>query len=104
MKDTRKDNPLYEYAAATVPAPDPADDAPSAYAEAAWMMRTAMRVLAEAADGDPVTLYYAVQRAAGMTLDEIGAARGISRQAVFKRLAKVCAAKASAADPVGIRH
>ncbi len=90
MENTRKDNPLYEYAAAVTPAPLPEDNAPSAYADAAWMMRTALRVLVAAAEGDTVNLYFAVQRAAGMTLAEIGVNGGMSRQAVFKRLSAMC--------------
>ena len=97
MEYSRKDNPLYEYAAAVTPAPEEDDAPPSRYAEAAWMMRTALRVLVSASDGDTTNLYFAVQRAAGMTLAEIGANGGMSKQAVYKRLAAMCRSSSAVA-------
>ena len=92
MEYGRKDNPAFEYAKATVAAEEPGEDSRGVLSQAAWMTRCALRAVAEAAAGDPVALAMAIQRASGMTLAEIGASRGVSKQAVHKRLAAVCRA------------
>lgn len=86
----RRDNPAYEFAAAVTPAPVPDDTPMSVAATAAWMTRQALRLVADSAR-TPGDLWYCVMRASGLSMEAIGARDGgKSRQAVHKRLARIC--------------
>lgn len=86
----RRDNPAFEFAAAVTPAPVPDDTPMSVASVAAWMTRQALRLVADSAR-TPRDLWYCVMRASGMPMEAIGARDGgKSRQAVHKRLARIC--------------
>jgi hypothetical protein len=86
----RRDNPAFEFAAATTPAPLPDDTPMSVASVAAWMTRQALRLVADSAK-TPRDLWYCVMRASGMSMEAIGVRDGgKSRQAVHKRLARIC--------------
>lgn len=82
------DNPEYEYALATTVQEEPEE--PTEEAErlmlAGSMVRELLRASVEACDGDAGLLLVVLMRLSGRTLEEIGRSRGISRQAVCKRL------------------
>ena len=87
---TRRDNPAYEFAAATTPAPSPADLTPTPAREAAQMLRVVMSLIADACLS-PLDAYYCVLRASGLSMTAIARRDGRkSRQAVHKRLRKIC--------------
>lgn len=97
---TRRDNPLYEFATATVPAPAPVVDEnnnPLPYPppttpahDAAHMLRVVMSLIADACLS-PLDAYYCVLRASGLSMEAIGRRdHNKSRIAVHKRLHKIC--------------
>lgn len=96
----RRDNPLYEFATATVPAPAPVvdeDNNPLPYPppttpahDAAQMLRVVMSLIADACLS-PLDAYYCVLRASGLSMEAIGRRdHNKSRIAVHKRLHKIC--------------
>lgn len=89
------DNPAYEYALGTVPARYPDDeeqeDLASNIAIAARMARMLVRHILASAGNDARSCMMMLQRSAGMTLAEIGMRHGVTKQAVYKRFAKIVA-------------
>jgi hypothetical protein len=87
---TRRDNPAYEHAAATTPAPSPSSFQRSPAQEAAQMLRLVLSLIADACLS-PLDAYYCVLRASGLSMTAIARRDGHkSRQAVHKRLRKIC--------------
>ena len=96
----RRDNPLYEFATATVPAPAPVvdeDNNPLPYPppttpahDAAQMLRVVMSLIADACLS-PLDAYYCVLSATGFTTRDIARRDGhTSYKAVHKRLRDIC--------------
>lgn len=96
----RRDNPLYEFATATVPAPAPVvdeDNNPLPFPpsttpahDAAQMLRVVMSLIADACLS-PLDAYYCVLRASGLSMEAIGRRdHNKTRTAVHKRLHKIC--------------
>jgi predicted DNA-binding protein YlxM (UPF0122 family) len=92
MTDIR-DNPAYEYALGTVPAHTPEDDEleqiEGELFTAAQMARMLIRHILNAAEDDACDCMMMLQRAAGLTLAEIGIRHRITKQAVHKRLTRI---------------
>ena len=86
----RRDNPRYEYAAATTLAPSPSSLQRSPAQEAAQMLRVVLSLIADACTS-PLDAYYCVLRASGLTFRAIALRDGqMSHQAVHKRLRAIC--------------
>lgn len=87
------DNSAYEYALGTVPARYPGDDEEDelagSIATAAAMARELVRRILASSGDDAVNCMMMLQRSAGLTLGEIGMRHGMSKQAVYKRFARI---------------
>lgn len=92
MADIR-DNPAFEYALGVVPAHYPDEEEQEALetniAIAAQMARELIRHILKTAEDDACDCMMMMQRAAGLTFEEIGIKHRITKQAVYKRLAKI---------------
>jgi len=90
------DNPRMEYIKATMPAPQPGYDEwdgmgirSEALEIAAGMARVMTRRIIEASGNDGTACLMMLRRAGGMTLEEIAAIHGVTKQAVRKRFVKI---------------